>query len=140
MEIFEKLTSALLSSEIGNFRLWLRQVVRNHCLEKLRQSKGKIAVGLEEDFDAVDEATLQCGDVEGSGWQEPDWIEKLREALAQLKYDQRRCIELFYFHKKRYREIASALEISPKQVKFNLQNGRNRLRTLLKRKLDSLTG
>ncbi len=130
MEIFEKIATALRKSSVHNFQAWLHTIVRNHCLIKLRHRKHIVLPldyenGVPELSDTGSEPFDEFDNVER------DWEALLPEVLAQIKEEQRQCIELFYFEKKRYKEIAELLGISLKQVKFNLQNGRNRLRTLL---------
>jgi len=62
--------------------------------------------------------------------------EKLDFAMLELRQEQRACIELFYFHKKSYAEIASYLEIEINEVKSHLQNGKRNLKQLLERNED----
>ena len=47
MQIFEELVSKLKKHEVENFRGWLHQVAKNHCLMRLRSEKGQTAVNLD---------------------------------------------------------------------------------------------
>ena len=48
-----------------------------------------------------------------------------------LSYEQRVCIQLFYYEDKSYREIADETGYSDKEVKSYLQNGKKKLEKLL---------
>jgi len=56
----------------------------------------------------------------------------LKKAIASLPTIQRDCIRYFYYERFSYRQIAEALDTDLKKVKSALQNGKRRLRHLLK--------
>lgn len=56
---------------------------------------------------------------------------RLRTCIQQLRADQREAVERFYFRDLSYAQIAEELQLSPKQVRSHLQNGRKRLRYLM---------
>ena len=55
----------------------------------------------------------------------------LRDCINKLNSQQKECIELFYFKKKSYRDIASALRFDEKSVKSSIQNGKRNLKICL---------
>ena len=55
-------------------------------------------------------------------------IEKLRGCLEKLSEDQKICVELFYFNKKSYGEIAEQTHYEMKKVKSFIQNGKRNLK------------
>jgi RNA polymerase sigma factor (sigma-70 family) len=129
-QIFIKLLEDLHRFQIENFKSWLLQVTRNHCLMQLRKG-----------VKLVNKDWEQGEDIESDeGWQQKIEDEKLYEqlelAIAQLNKEQRTCIELFYLKKMTYGEIASATKYTATQVKSYIQNGKRNLKI----KLEALTG
>ena len=65
---------------------------------------------------------------------EEQFVEKaLKQCIEQLKAEQKQCIELFYYQKLCYQEIAKKLNITEKKVKSFLQNGKRNLKICLER-------
>ncbi len=126
MDIFEKLTTDLLKYETPiNFRTWLYVVAKNFCLMKLRHdgSENKAFKKMSSDFVENGFATHPLD--------EPDETylsPALKKCMEQLKEVQRRSIELFYYQKLCYKEIAENLNISEKKVKSDIQNGKRNLK------------
>ena len=61
-------------------------------------------------------------------------VEKaLKHCIEQLKIEQKQCIELFYYQKLCYQEIAEKLNMNEKKVKSYLQNGKRNLKICLDR-------
>ena len=58
----------------------------------------------------------------------------LKKCIGQLKNEQKQCIELFYYEKLCYQEIAEKLHMNEKKVKSYLQNGKRNLKICLERK------
>ena len=58
-------------------------------------------------------------------------FEKLEHAVEQINEAQKICIDLFYFQKKSYQFIAEIAGFSIKQVKSNIQNGKEILKKCL---------
>lgn len=121
-QIFIKLLDDLPRFKIENFKGWLAQVAKNHCLMQLRKTNREIGT----DF-------FQFADVESeSEWhhkvEEEHLFEHLEEALATLNEEQRTCIELFYLQKMTYAEITIKTNYSFKEVKSFLQNGKRNLK------------
>ncbi|HKK66862.1 MAG TPA: sigma factor-like helix-turn-helix DNA-binding protein, partial [Bacteroidales bacterium] len=62
--------------------------------------------------------------------------ELLKEALSELKPEQKECVELFYYQDKSYVEIVSITGHSLKKVKSYLQNGKRNLRIKMESKYE----
>ena len=58
----------------------------------------------------------------------------LKDCIAQLKNEQKQCIEMFYYQKLCYQEIAEKLHMEEKKVKSYLQNGKRNLKICLEEK------
>jgi RNA polymerase sigma-70 factor (ECF subfamily) len=129
MEIFESMDKKLVRFEVKNFRAWIYTVSRNYCLMELRKKKREIE---------PDQVNLSAvPDVENSIILHPDNEEdaekhNVDEFLDQLKDCQRRCLEMMYFQNMSYKAIAAETGYSLKQVKSYIQNGKRKLKQLLK--------
>jgi len=124
-QVFLKALSEIPKYKIDNIGGWLYQVARNLCLSNLRSKKH---FADEEQLQYVpqpDEVPLSLL-IE----KEKD-IDRLKQALADLKEDQRICVASFYLEKKSYHEISEATGFSVKQVKSHIQNGKRNLRLKL---------
>ena len=133
MQIFEKLITDLPKHSIRTFRPWLHMVTRNHCLMKLRKDSIIINVSTDdyvlESDDFVENGTHTHRITEAHEKEEK--YVKLEQAVEGLTDEQRKCIELFYYQKKCYDEIAEITGFSYKQVKSYIQNGKRNLRISL---------
>jgi DNA-directed RNA polymerase specialized sigma24 family protein len=58
-------------------------------------------------------------------------LEKLENAIGQLKEEQRHCVELFYLKKKSYDQIVKDTGYDLKKVKSYIQNGKRNLKLIL---------
>ena len=132
MHIFEKLITDLPRHEVQNFKSWLYVLTKNHCLMEIRSRKSaeKQLEGLKtetefmesgEDLHPIDREDQSIGDA-------------LKDCIEILKLEQKQCIELFYFDKLCYQEIAKKLNMEEKKVKSYLQNGKRNLRICLEEK------
>ena len=129
MQVFEKCLHRSSSMPLRSFSNWLFIVTRNECIQHLRQCKKRETA--QQTFHdrhfpfgtaATDNHPLEL---------EEHRRRKLLQAIEKLKPEQRRCIELFFFEQKTYREIARETKYSIRAVKSHLQNGKRRLRILL---------
>jgi RNA polymerase sigma-70 factor (ECF subfamily) len=130
--LFEKLFDALKKNQPDNFKIWLTFVARNHCISELRKMKTRSERAEEylrdDDFAiVVDPENPQKEDAE----KREEKLKKLETAVNALGEEQRKCVELFYFHDKSYQEIAQLTGYSEKQVKSHLQNGKRNLKQFL---------
>jgi RNA polymerase sigma factor (sigma-70 family) len=124
-QVFLKALSEFPKYPIGNVGGWLYQVTRNLCftmLKNRRYHEGDELIGNVVKDESVPLADLVRKDKE---------IDRLHEALGNLKEDQRRCVTAFYLEKKSYAEIAAITGYSIKQVKSHIQNGKRNLRLKL---------
>lgn len=58
-------------------------------------------------------------------------VEELEKAITKLNDVQRSCLEMFYFVKKSYKEIAIETGFEVKHVKSHIQNGKRNLKNIL---------
>ena len=132
MQIFEKLISDLPGHEVRNFKSWLYVLTKNHCLMQIRAQKS--TDGRLEGY-KIEQKFMESEQEMHPIDREDDSIElALKECIEQLKFEQKRCIELFYYQKLCYQEIAEKLEMNEKKVKSYLQNGKRNLKICLEKK------
>lgn len=122
MQVFEKLITDLPKYTIQNFKPWLYQLTKNECLMKLRkESKANIT-----SMDNLSLSQPEVNDLELQ-LQKEVLLNKLEEFIPQLKDNQKVCIELFFLHENSYLEIAQKTQLSLKEVKSHIQNGKRNL-------------
>lgn len=93
----------------GSFRAWLRQIVVNCCLARLRTRR--LQVSLDDTLpDPAQQAALE----------RVEHACALHEALRQLDEPYRRAVTLFFFERRSYREIAAELGVSEGTVASRL--------------------
>lgn len=127
-EIFEKLSVDIDKFDIDkDFKTWLYVVTKNYCLMKLRHDGSvnrafeKISINFMENdtfvhpLDEIEEDVINLSPI-------------LAECLKKLKEKQRLSIELFYYKKLCYKEIANQLLVDEKQIKTDIQNGKRNLK------------
>ena len=131
MQIFERLITELPNHAVRNFKSWLYVLTKNHCLMVLRarQSKEKrlLSYKIEQEFMESEDEMHPIDKTPAS----PE--KALKDCIEQLKQEQKECIELFYFQKLCYQEIASKLGLDEKKVKSYLQNGKRNLKICLEK-------
>ena len=129
MQIFEKLISDLPGHEIRNFKSWLYVLTKNHCLMYIRSQKS--ADGRMEGYKIEQEFMESDMEMHPIDREDQSMEEALQLCIEQLKSEQKQCIELFYYEKRCYQEIAEKLEMNEKKVKSYLQNGKRNLKICL---------
>jgi RNA polymerase sigma factor, sigma-70 family len=128
MDVYERLVSKVLTSDIRYFKSWLYMVTRNHCLEKLRKESTHAA--------KISEAEL----MHYQDQFHPDNVDKEKEAvfvtqcIENLNENQKECINLFYFKKMSYLDISQKIDISVGSVRSRIQNGRRNIKICMERK------
>jgi RNA polymerase sigma-70 factor (ECF subfamily) len=120
MQIYETLVHEIPRFEIRYFKSWLYGVTRNHCLMKLRK-------------DSSDRLKLEINHLMEEK-EDDDMQEHLKACMEQLKEEQRRCVELFYYRQHCYREIAAELMLDENKVKSFIQNGKRNLKICIESK------
>jgi len=127
MNIFEELVTKLRKHEVSNFKSWLYQLTKNHCLMKIRSSKSKLVtvdmdivhLGENNHLDNVAEKEAQLN---GMG-----------NCIEQLPEEQKKAIQLFYLEEKCYKEIADITETEAGKVRSFIQNGRRNLKICMEK-------
>jgi RNA polymerase sigma-70 factor (ECF subfamily) len=132
MQIFEILVHDLPRFEIRNFKSWLYGVSRNHCLMKLRKdiAERNRLQDLADDFFMESTAVMHPIEEDDN----EALRERLKSCMEQLKEEQRRCVELFYYQQHCYKEIAAELMLEEQNVKSFIQNGKRNLKICLESK------
>ncbi len=130
MEIFEQSLVDLQKYEISNFRGWLYLKTRNFCLYKIR--KKRRSVDVLQKFKKSEKNFMENSAFDTLIGGKQIRIEKLPAALEKLAEDQKRCLQLFYFEKKTYQQIAEATGLKLNKVKSCIQNGKRNLKNWLK--------
>lgn len=126
MGVFEKLMDELLIKEVGNFNSYLYVMTKNHCLMEIRKSN-KINT---QDFEKLKDTFEEEETLETAFIKERKF-EDLEDAIKTLPEEQQTCIQLFYFEKLNYTEIAEKTGFDMNKVKSYLQNGKRKLKIIL---------
>ena len=132
MNIFEKLITDLPKHKVQNFKSWLYVLTKNHCLMEIRSRKStdRKLEGLK-----IEQEFMESADELHPIDREDDSIEDaLKNCIEKLKSEQKQCIELFYYKKLCYQEVAEKLNMDEKKVKSYLQNGKRNLKICLEGK------
>ena len=132
MNIFEKLITDLPKHKVQNFKSWLYVLTKNHCLMEIRSRKStdRKLEGLK-----IEQEFMESADEMHPIDREDDSIEDaLKNCIEKLKSEQKQCIELFYYKKLCYQEVAEKLNMDEKKVKSYLQNGKRNLKICLEGK------
>ena len=122
-QVFLKALTHLPEDEIRNFKGWLYILMRNHCLQILRDKSHDI-------IDIPANLTAQPTDKEAIKWKDYT-LEQLNAALVELNEEQEKCVTLFYLHKLSYQQIIDQTGYTFTQVKSYIQNGKRNLKAIL---------
>jgi RNA polymerase sigma-70 factor (ECF subfamily) len=128
MQIFEELVSKLKKHEVENFKGWLHQVAKNHCLMQLRTPKNMKTVEFKNEFVQSEENVHLNGVME-----KEENFKKLEFCLNTLTEEQRIAIKLFYLDGKCYNEIVETTGHDWNQVRSLIQNGRRNLKNCMEK-------
>ncbi len=132
MQIFEELVLKLKKHEVENFRGWLHQVAKNHCLMQLRTPKNLKTVEFKADVMQSEENVHLNGVLERE-----ENFRKLEHCIGTLTTDQQLAIRLFYLEEKCYNEIVEITGQEWNQVRSFIQNGRRNLKICMESKVTS---
>jgi RNA polymerase sigma factor (sigma-70 family) len=127
INIFEELVTKLKKYEVDNFKGWLYQLAKNHCLMKLRSKKIN-PVNIDVDVVYLSE-NIHLDDVKEKELQ----LNTMENCIEQLPADQKRAIELFYLQEKCYKEIADTTNTEINKVRSFIQNGRRNLKICMEK-------
>lgn len=130
MQLFEELVTKVKKHEIENFRGWLHQVAKNHCLMQLRTPRNLKTVEFKTELMQNEEDWHLNGILE----KETHLLE-LEHCMGTLTTDQQEAIRLFYLEGKCYNEIAEQTGQEWNQVRSFIQNGRRNLKLCMDKKV-----
>ena len=128
MQIFEELVVKLKKYEVENFRGWLHQVAKNHCLMQLRTPKNLKTVDLDPSLMQSGETMHLNGVLE-----KEETLQKMEQCLETLAGDQQQMIRLFYLQGKCYNEIVELTGVEWNKVRSHIQNGRRNLKLCMEK-------
>ena len=123
LSIFEELISKLQKHEVENFKAWVYQVTKNHCLMQLRRDKKFTKAQIDTDIMQNEEIVHLNGELE-----KEENFKQLDFCLGQLNKEQRQVLELFYLQNKCYKEIVEQTGIEWNSVRSFIQNGKRNLK------------
>jgi len=123
MQIFEELVPKLRKHEVENFKPWLHQVAKNHCLMQLRTPKNMKTVEFKYELVQSEDNVHLNGVLE-----KEENFKKLEFCLGTLTNEQRETVKLFYLDGKCYNEIVEITGLERNQVRSFIQNGRRNLK------------
>jgi RNA polymerase sigma factor (sigma-70 family) len=126
MEVFEIILRDLQHHEVSNFKTWVYSVTKHLCLKKLKKNPLEVTDVEQALRNMAAEENPQSEAVKLE-----EQLEKLQEALLRLSEEQKKCIELFYFKEKSYKEVSDLTGYSVNEVKSYLQNGKRNLKGYL---------
>jgi RNA polymerase sigma-70 factor (ECF subfamily) len=129
-QIFLKTLTHLPAGEIGNFKGWLYVLMRNHCLQYLRD---RVYHAPEE---AIERAPAEI-DSRHDAREKEVTLTEMEAALDDLAAEQQICIRAFYLQRKSYQRIMEDTGFSFAQVKSYIQNGKRNLKIILSRRIQS---
>jgi RNA polymerase sigma factor (sigma-70 family) len=127
MNIFEELITKLKKYEIDNFKPWLYQLAKNHCLMKLRSKKGT-AVNIDIEVMHLPENIHLDNALE-----KEISLSNMEFCIEQLPAGQKEAIQLFYIKENCYKEIAEITGIDINKVRSFIQNGRRNLKICMEK-------
>jgi len=128
IQIFEELVVKLKKHEVDNFKGWLHQVAKNHCLMQLRTPKNLKTVEFKIEFVQNEENVHLNGVLE-----KEENFQKLEYCLGTLTGDQQEAIRLFYLEGKCYNEIVEMTGHEWNYIRSCIQNGRRNLKICMEK-------
>jgi len=127
-QVFIKALTHLPKEEIINFKGWLYILMRNHCLQQLRDKPHHT------DDTLLAEVPQTETDKEELQWQEHT-LQQMNEAIEELNDEQKKTVVLFYLQHNSYEQIIGKTGYTFMQVKSYIQNGKRNLKSILLKKL-----
>ena len=130
LNIYEELTIKLKKYEVLNFKAWLYQLSKNHCLMKLRSdkkfSKSGTDVALMQNEDPLHLDAIMEKEIH---------LNAMHACIEQLVAEQKKAVSMFYLDGKCYNEISAATGMEWKMVRSFIQNGRRNLKICMDKQL-----
>lgn len=127
INIFEELVGKLKKYEVDNFKGWLYQLAKNHCLMKLRSKKGH-PVNVDADVMHLAEKLHP----EHAAEKEMQ-LNTMEHCMEQLPAEQKQAVQLFYLQEKCYKEISESTQTDINKVRSFIQNGRRNLKICMEK-------
>ncbi|NNE28622.1 MAG: sigma-70 family RNA polymerase sigma factor [Saprospiraceae bacterium] len=133
LDICESLFQKLNSGKIEKFNKWLFSVCNNRSISFIRSKE------VRRKHEANSQSTIMPTDnyVEKAMHEglsvdptQSDPVDRLEELLNKLPPKQKTCLQMFYFKRMSYSDIAKETRQEVKQVKSYLQNGKRKLKLL----------
>lgn len=121
-QVFIKIWNDAAKYSVKVFKPWLYTVVKNQCLMELRK-KNPVVELPENGFDFV-----EYEDRSHHTMEQEKVLTILESCMQKLQQAQKACIELFYQGQKTYSEVAIVNNMTDREVKTHLQNGRRNLK------------
>lgn len=132
LSIYEELVTKLRKYQVLNFKAWLYQLAKNHCLMVLRSnkkfSKTDIDVSLMQNEDEVHLNGVM---------EKEEHFKHMYFCLEQLVPEQKQVVELFYIQGKCYNEITETTGIEWNKVRSFIQNGRRNLKICMDKQMSN---
>ena len=127
INIFEELVTKLKKYDVTNFKSWLYQLSKNHCLMKIRSGKSKPTMV------DVDIMHLEENNHLDNVSEKEEQLSGMENCIEQLPAEQKQAIQLFYLWGKCYKEIADLTETDINKVRSFIQNGRRNLKICMEK-------
>jgi RNA polymerase sigma-70 factor (ECF subfamily) len=126
-QVFLKALTHLPQGTIQNFKGWLYVLMRNHCLQQLRDKTYNTSSDILQQLPATDTT---------EDLKQKDYtIEQMDSALKELSSEQQQCIDMFYLQKLSYNQICNKTGYTFMQVKSYIQNGKRNLKQNMLKKM-----
>ena len=132
-QVFLKALTHLPKEEVANFKGWLYILMRNHCLQLLRDKTYSTGVEILDNTPAAVNSHEELLHREFT-------LEQMNECLKLLNDEQRVALSLFYLQRKSYEQIIEQTGYTFMQVKSFIQNGKRNLKAILLKKLGEMPG
>ena len=122
IDIYEELIVKLRIHTVLNFKGWLYQLSKNHCLMHIRKRKVDIV--------NVDISIVQSYESLHLESEEPkeQYLSKLETCIGKLVKEQKIMVSLFYLQNRCYKEISIITGEGLGKVRSNIQNGKRNLK------------
>jgi RNA polymerase sigma-70 factor (ECF subfamily) len=131
MQLFTKLLPEISQLEINEFRSWIYLIMKNYCLQFLRERNAEIEDSQESEEEKGSDKIFCFFDEN-----EPETEQKkaLKQCLKKLPVEQRIAIIRFYTEEMSFLDIADSTGYNLKQVKNFIQCGKLNIKTAWQRK------
>lgn len=130
--VFTRIWTDAANYQVRKFRPWFYTVVKNYCLMELRKN---------DEHADISENTLaafmESDDQVHRKMKEEELFVIMQDCLRRLNDYQQVCMKYFYLQQKTYAQTAELLDLTEKEVKSHLQNGRRNLKICVKQKWDN---